>query len=122
MPEPYQTECRRQLFSLAGVLDIPAIDVRAIPHTGTPQPAMLSKIMRECADVIDASAPALDGTYDSDDCIFQCNRLIDELFDVVEAAYAEAIRIRTATGAIGSRPLPAYTISVEAGQTAGAVA
>ncbi|MFP8968594.1 hypothetical protein ACKC9G_18575 [Pokkaliibacter sp. CJK22405] len=103
LPAPYQDECRRSLAAIAGLLYIPAAALTESFLDKKVLAADIAGFMRETAEVLSAAAPAADGQYDHLDSIDECNRLIDELDDVISLATLEKLKITTATGAKGTR-------------------
>lgn len=83
LPEPYKTECRRELFSLAGALDIPLPTYEPFSTPGGSK-SRLSQIMLEFSEVMAAAAPAQDGMIDDADNKESLKKYADEMLDVIE--------------------------------------
>ena len=101
LPEPYHSQCRQELLSLAGTLDVP-LPIIEIDH---PQPtrSRIADFMRASADVLAAAAPADDGIYDETDDPEAVDRLADEIVDVIEVLERELLAIGRGTGRTGKR-------------------
>ncbi|MFR9656427.1 MAG: hypothetical protein SNF94_05515 [Rikenellaceae bacterium] len=102
LPEPYRSECRRDLLALAGVLDVPLPNSKQ-GKCGQATRANLADMMREFADVVASSAPAQDGVYDSKDDKQLTQRYIDEMVDVIEVLHRELFAVRQGTGCMSRR-------------------
>ncbi|MGI0120261.1 hypothetical protein [Zooshikella sp. RANM57] len=101
LPEKYQILCRKDLLALAGVLDIP---LPPVSTSGTSSAkANLSGLIREFSEVIDSSAPALDGCYDHLDDKNVSIQFVNELTDLIEICISEINAVCRGTGVSGSR-------------------
>lgn len=96
LPEPYQTNCRRELLAIAGVLDIP------IPSFGLDcaggAKSHLPSIMQEFSEMVAASSPAHDGVLDGRDKAELAKRYGNELIDIQEAIEKELQALKIGTG------------------------
>ena len=101
LPEPFRTECRRELLALAGVLDIP-IPHSDAEHSGHAK-SRISKIMNEFSHVVSAAAPTHDGILDGFDDPVATERYASELLDVLEEIKSELLAIKQGTGIVPTR-------------------
>lgn len=91
LPEPYRTECRRELLAIAGVLDIPIPSCSVTKAGGSK--SRLAHIMREFSEVIAVAGVAQDGSLDECDSNEDLNRYYSELVDVYEEVKREILAV-----------------------------
>lgn len=96
LPEPYRTNCRRELLAIAGVLDIP-IPSFGLNCAGSAK-SHLPSIMQEFSEMVAASSPAHDGVLDAEDKLELVRRYAHEILDIVEAGERELQAIERGTG------------------------
>lgn len=101
LPEPYQSNCRRELLALAGVLDVP-VPSFGLNCAGSAQ-SHLPSLMKEFSEMVAASAPAHDGMLDDADALDLVRRYAHEILDVVEAGERELKAIEKGTGLVLDR-------------------
>lgn len=129
LPTEYQVEIRKEMLALAGVMDVPLPGINAVNQdevrpsnslngfttkaktnllleNGAERRSHLSKLTKEFAEVIATSAPAMDGTFNPDDCA-TAGAYIRELEDLVEAAICELAAVQEGTG-LRSRRLAVF--------------
>ena len=101
LPEPYQTNCRRELLAIAGVLDIP-IPSFGLNCAGSAK-SHLPSIMQEFSEMVAASSPAHDGALDGKDKAELAMRYGNELIDIKEAIERELQALQSGTGVVLDR-------------------
>jgi len=102
LPEPYHSQCRKELLALAGVLDVPVPQIKST-KCGCATKANLADMMREFADVVASSSPAQDGIYDDNDNKADTQKYTDEIIDVIEVLHRELLAVFQGTGCISKR-------------------
>lgn len=96
LPEQYQEECMKRLFSCVGrTMPLPDFSGADGVNSNVPE------IFKASACVTENLAPAYDGVYDDNDDMDASNKLIDSLIDSALVQVAEAKRVRSGTGATG---------------------
>lgn len=91
LPEPFRTECRRELLALAGVLDIP-IPISGVKRAGDSE-SRLAHIVREFSEVMLAASPAQDGRINDKDSLANLERYGCELLDLIEELKKEVLAV-----------------------------
>jgi len=102
LPEPYHSECRKDLLALAGVLDVPVPNIKST-KCGCATKSNLAEMMREFADVVASSSPAQDGVYDANDNKADTQKYTDEIIDVIEVLHRELFAVFQGTGCMSKR-------------------
>lgn len=103
LPSPYGDAARKELFAQGNALDISIQAIGAVKAKKSAR-ADIPKLIREMADVMEASAVvAADGQYDDDDSPTQLRCLADEITDVIELCLTELLSINEASDLSGTR-------------------
>lgn len=101
LPEPYKTKCMNEVCGAFGSHYMPLSPVSGVSDLKQTQ-ARLTDISKEFSDVLQYSAPAMDGKYNDDDNKDDLQRLSNELFELIASTYVEIDAIHKASGVLPS--------------------
>lgn len=99
VPKPYQQDMLDDLLALAGCLNVPIPEIRAIAGVQATA-ARMGDVLLEFGEFVTASAlPAGDGHYSRQDCPAAVREMLDKGVDAVQALLAELQALATGAGA-----------------------
>ena len=99
VPKPYQQDMLDDLLAMAGCLNVPIPEIRAIAGVQATA-ARMGDVLLEFGEFVTASAlPAGDGHYSRQDCPAAVREMLDKGVDAVQALLAELQALATGAGA-----------------------
>jgi len=101
LPDPYKTKCMHEICGSLGSHYMPLSPVSGVSDLKQTQ-ARLTDISKEFSDVLQYSAPAMDGAYDVNDSKDDLQRLSNELFELIASTFVEIDAIHKASGVLPS--------------------
>jgi len=101
LPAEYKTKCMNDVCGAMGTFYTPLSPINAESKL-TDMQASLADISSEFADVLQHSAPAMDGVYDDKDSATDLQRLSNEIFELMASCIVELGAINKASGVVPS--------------------